>query len=208
MLASPLEQEDLPPHLDAEAHYATRNNALTPTVVWKLRGDRLRREDGKGPPREVALEDVQAVQLEYAPTRPERNRYRCRITLRNATRLELYNRTYRGVYDFDDTSAAYVEFVQALHAALSKHSPGCRFVSGASAASYAVNVGVLALVVAVLLGALAFFALAGMLWVVLIKILLIVFYLPSAIKWVQRNKPKGYRADAIPADVLPRSSTV
>lgn len=198
------EQESLPPHLDAEAHYATRNNALTPAVVWKLRGDRLRREDGKGPPREVMLKEVQAVQLEFTPTRPERNRYRCRLTLRNATRLEFYNRTYRGVYDFADTSEAYVDFVQSLHAALAKHAPGCRFISGASSASFALNVVMLGLVLAVVLGALVFFVMAGMLWVVLIKLLLILFYTPTAINWVSRNKPKGYRPGAIPETVLPR----
>lgn len=197
------EQENLPPHLDAEFHYATRNNALTPAVLWKLRSGSLLREDGKGPPREVGLEDIQSVQLEYVPTRPEPKRYRCRITLGNATRLEIYNRTYRGVYDFADTSAAYVEFMQKLHAALGMRSSGCRFVAGTSAASYAVNIGVLALVCAVVLGALAFFVMAGMVWVVMIKILLIMFYLPTAINWVRRNKPQAYPPHAIPANVLP-----
>ncbi len=199
-----LQQEELPPHLDAEVHYATRNNALTPEVVWKLRGDRLLREDGKGPPRAVSLEEVKAVQLEFAPTRPEPNRYRCRVTLNNATRLEFLNRTYRGVYDFADTSASYLEFVLALHTGLARHSPGCQFVAGASTASYAVNIAVLVLVVAVVLGALGFFLMAGMLWVVLIKVLLIVFYLPSAIRWVRRNKPQQYRPESIPEDMLPR----
>ncbi len=201
------EQEILPPHLDAAAHYATRNNTLTPAVVWKLQGDRLRREDGKGPPREVALKDVNAVQLEFAPTRPERNRYRCRITLRNATRLEFYNRTYRGVYDFADTSSDYVKFIQALHTALAQHSPQCRFVAGCSGGAYAFNVAILIGVAAVVVAALAFFLAAGMFWVVLIKILLIVFYMPTAIRWVRRNKPKQYRPGAIPADVLPRLET-
>ena len=198
------QQEHLPPHLDAEAHYATRNNALTPAVVWKLRGDRLLREDGKGPPRAVTLGDVKAVQMEFAPTRPERNRYRCRITLSNATRLELLNRTYRGVYDFADTSTEYNEFMRALHAGLARHSPGCQFVAGASGASYAVNIAVLLLVLAVVIGAIGFFLVAGMLWVVLIKMVLIVFYLPSAIKWVKSNKPKQYRPSAIPKDMLPQ----
>ena len=43
-----------------------------------------------------------------------------------------------------------------------------------------------------------------MIGVVLIQLLLIVFNMPSVIRWVRRNKPMRYRPDAIPAAVLPQ----
>lgn len=199
------EPEPFPPLLDTEVSYATRSNAFTPAVVWTLRGDRLRCEGGKGPPRETLLRDVRAVQLEYAPTRPERNRYRCRITLSNAARLEFFNRTYRGIYDFEDTSEAYAKFVTALHAELALHARDCRFQAGSSAGSYWGNFALLVAICAVVLGALLFFLSAGMLWVAAIKVMLIVFYLPTAIRWLRRSKPQFYIPGSIPATVLPES---
>lgn len=203
MLTGHLEPKPFPPFLDTEVSYATRNNAFTPAVVWTLCGDRLRREDGKGRPRETWLRDVRAVQLQYAPTRPERNRYRCRITLSNGTKLEFFNRTYRGVYDFEDTSEAYAKFVTALHAELSRHARDCRFQAGSSAGSYWGNFALLVAICVVVLGALLFFLSAGLFWVAAIKVVLIVFYLPTAIRWLRRSKPQFYIPGSIPTTVLP-----
>ncbi|MBP9912143.1 MAG: hypothetical protein KBF26_01925 [Opitutaceae bacterium] len=184
--------------------YATRNHAFVPATTWVLDGALLRLEDDKGPPRSVALAEVAEVRLTFAPTRPEPKRYRCRLTLRSGGVWEFFNRTYRGVYDFADTSAAYGEFVRALHGALAREAPACRFVAGSSLAAYWFNTGVLVMVGAVLLAAMVFFFTTGMLWVVLIKVLLILVYVPTAIGWLRRNKPRCHTAGSIPPDLLPK----
>lgn len=185
--------------------YVTRNNAFVPAVEWTLDGGSLRRSDGKGPPQVYALKDVREVRLAFAPTRPERNRYRCRVLLPGGQAIEFFNRTYRGVMDFADTSAEYAAFVQALHVALARHNPACRFTAGASQGAFVVNAVVLVLLAVVMIGALIFFLVVGLLWVALLKVLLIAFYLPTAWAWVKRNRPRVYGPETIPPDILPLS---
>jgi hypothetical protein len=183
--------------------YPTRNHAFVPAVEWTLTGTHLTCGDGKAPPHVIALSDVRSVRLEFAPTRPERNRYRCRLTLANAQVMEFFNRTYRGVYDFEDTSAAYVEFVQALLLALPRQAPQCRFISGATPGNYALGVvGFLVAGGAVLL-VLIFALTSGLWWLVLIKAAIIVFYLPAAWQWLRRNRECMFSPESPPGDVLP-----
>lgn len=143
------------------------------------------------------------MRLEFAPTRPERNRYRCRLALGNGSTVEFFNRTYRGVYDFADTTADYVSFVRALLTALAAHAPQCRFVAGAGAANYALGVtGFLVAAGAVLL-ALVFSITVGLWWLVLIKAALIVFYFPTAWQWLRRNREQAFAPASPPAEMLP-----
>jgi hypothetical protein len=188
------------------AHYATRNDAFSRPVTWTLAGAELRCDDGAGPPRVIAPADLAEVRLEYAPTRAEPNRFRCRLGLRSGEAREFFNRTCAGVLDFRDTSAEYAAFVRALHAALARHAPVCRFVAGASPARYAASViatGFAALMVVV---AALFLVFNGLAWLILLKLALMAIFLPNVFRWLARNRPCAYAPDAIPPEVLPRGA--
>lgn len=186
--------------------YATRNHALVPATTWVLDGAVLRQEDDKGPPQVYALKDAREVRLEFAPTRPEPDRFRCRVVFAGGRVAEFFNRTYRGVYDFADTSAAYVAFVHALLAALREHAPACRFVSGAGATNYALSVAGF-VVAAAVLGFVMFFVLAsGLWWLVLLKAAIMLFYFPAAWRWLRRNREREFDPVAPPTEVLPASA--
>ena len=195
-----------PPALPVEARYITRNHAFAETATWSLRAGALVIEEVNQPVRRIDLKKVKSLRLEFAPTRPEPNRFRCRITVSGGKVWDFFNRTYRGVYDFADTSAAYVEFLRALHGQLARHAPGCQFMAGASAGSYALNMGILIFVALVVVGALAFFLTVGLVWIAVIKVALMAFYTPVAIRWAKRNRPRSYAASDIPANVLPTGS--
>jgi hypothetical protein len=189
--------------------YPTRNHAFAPPVTWVIEEPWLRVEEERTPavpPRMIALGDIVQVRLEYAPTRPERNRFRCRLTLRTGETLEFFNRRYRGVYQFEETSADYVRFVRGLHDALAAGealAPGRRYCAGSGAAAYAANVLATGFVF-LCFGAIAWFlARVNLTWMIGIKILLILFYLPALLRWVARNRPRMYRPEAIPSDLLP-----
>lgn len=186
--------------------YATRNDAFSPATIWVLDGAVLRIEPDKGAPRAIPLGQVRSLRLDYAPTRPERNRYRCQLMLPSGQTLTCFNRTCAGIYDFRDTSADYVGFVSALAAALAQHAPGCRFVTGATHASYAFNLAATAFVL-LLLGSVAWFLLvSGLVWLLAIKALFLLFYLPTLFRWVARNRPRSFDPAAIPTGVLPTVS--
>lgn len=183
--------------------YETRNHAFVPAVTWTLDEAELRCDDGRGPPRVYTLKDIREVRLEFCPTRPERNRYRCRLRLDRGASVEFFNRTYRGVYDFADTSAAYVEFVQGLLPALRKHAPACRFISGTAAANYALGLAGFIVACGAVLLVLIFALTHGLWWLVLLKAAIIVFYLPTAWQWLRRNRERTFDPAMSPANVLP-----
>lgn len=186
--------------------YGTRNDAFSPSVTYSLESDRLLCHEAGKPPRAFALSDVREVQLDFAPTRFERRRYRCGLCLRNGARIEFFNRTYRGVADFQDTSAEYAAFVRALHEALARQNTGCQFVAGVSASRYVVNLLALIFAGLAVVAAAVFFVLVGLVWIVLFKVLVILFFLPTGLRWLRRNQPRRYDPRAIPAEVLPQTS--
>lgn len=186
------------------ARYATRNDAFSPATTWAIEGIWLRVQDEAGPPRLIALADVAELQLEFAPTRMEPNRFRCALRARGAGPLFWFNRTYAGLADFRDTSAAYAAFVRALHAALARHAPECRFVAGATAARYVASVIAAGLAGLVVVGAALFLVFNGLAWLILLKLALMAIFLPNVVRWLARNRPRAYAPDAIPPGVLPR----
>lgn len=186
--------------------YITRNHAFAPAVVWTLGPVSLRLESGTSPPQEIPLADLAGVRLSFAPTRPEPNRYRCRLQRRGGQVVEFFNRTYRGPYDFADTSADYVAFVRALHAALPRPAPACRFAAGASSARYALNWAATVFAALMVLVATLLLFLNGLTWLILIKVVLLAVYAPNVARWLARNRPRAYPAGAIPPDVLPALS--
>ncbi len=183
--------------------YATRNDAFSPAKVWVLEGATLRFDDGTPAPPELTLANVKEVRLTFAPTRPEPNRFRCRLAWRSGQTHEFFNRTCRGVYDFADTSPEYVAFVRALHGALAQHAPGCRFTAGATGAAYAMNWGAMIFVGFMVLIAALFLIFNGLAWLIVLKIALLAIFAPSAFRWLARNKPRSYPPGEIPSNLLP-----
>jgi hypothetical protein len=184
--------------------YATRNNAFTPETRWILNGANLWQEAEGSTPRLLPLVQLAGLRLDYAPTRMEPHRYRCRLlSARGETKGEFFNRRYAGVAEFKDTSSDYAAFVSNLLAACVDHAPHCRVQQGGSMAGYVFNVlAYLVGVIAVLL-VLGFALTVGLWWLVLVKAALIVFYLPRGWRWLQRNRPRTYALGEVPERVLP-----
>ncbi len=194
-----------PVGIPAPPVYATRNDAFSPAVVWRLEGGNLWIESGTAPLRVVNLSAVREVRLEFAPTRPERNRYRCQLRLRNGATETIFNRTYRGVMDFLDTSEAYRTFVPGVLSAVAKHAPACRFLAGATPANYALGVAGFIFTSAVLALILGILVIAGLWWWAVVKVGLIAFYLPTAWRWLRRNRELRFDPDKPPMEVLPEA---
>lgn len=188
----------------AAACYATRNDAFSPATTWAVDGVWLRVQDEQGPPRLIALADVAEVRVEFAPTRAEPNRFRCALRVSGAGRLFFFNRTYAGLGDFRDTSAAYAAFLLILHAALARHAPACRFTAGATPARYTASVVATAFAALMVVVAALFLIFNGLAWVILLKLALLAIFLPNVFRWLARNRPRAYAPAAIPPDVLPR----
>lgn len=182
--------------------YATRNNAFVPARTYVVAGDQLLIEMTGFASNLVPMHEISEVNLAFAPTRPERNRYRC--TLRTTKqKIVFFNRTYRGIYDFPQTNPEYVAFVRALHGALLLHNPSCRFTAGSSVAVYALNIAILIFVFAMLVLLGVFLFTIGLTAIVVVKVLIILFYIPTALRWAKKNRPRKYDPRTIPDDLLP-----
>jgi hypothetical protein len=106
--------------------------------------------------------------------------------------------------DFEDRSASYRDLVVALIRRTDACNPACRMVTGTSMWNWLLSSGFL-------LVALGFLALAliymwsAVGWLVLVKLMVILFLLPTAIRWVVKNRPAGFSARDIPENLLPRN---
>lgn len=117
--------------------------------------------------------------------------------------MTFYNRSYEGIGRFRDTSAEYVTFVRALVDAIGRHALDCRLVTGSSAAVYALSVIGFLVAVAAVLGVAAFALMVGLWWLVFVKALLILYYLPNCWRWLRRNREAGFTSEQIPSAVVP-----
>lgn len=149
------------------------------------------------------LNDITKVNLRYDPTRFCRNRFKMMLQNKSGNDLTVSNVSFKGFADFDDQSDLYRQFVEFLHTSLVAQGTDTRFQGGLSKMSYRLHwvlTGVAA--VALVFAAVAFFAL-GLSWLILIKICLIAFYLPTLLAFMRRGRPTSYEADAIPDQLLP-----
>ncbi len=195
----------LPPAADAVV-YATRNDAFSPPWTLRLAGGQLtvEVESGRGQSRVLDLAQAEELRLEFAPTRFEPGRYRCRLRLRGGAMVTFYNRRYEGLAAFCDTSGDYRAFVTALIAAIARYAPDCHLVAGSGTGNY--MFGLLGFMVAAV--AVMFVAVwslrVGLWWLVIVKALILVFYFPTAVRWLRRNRQRAFPPHAPPPEVLPR----
>ena len=161
-------------------------------------------EEGK--PRSGAFYDgISEVHLTYTPTRFARNRYRARVAYRDGGMAELYNTHYEGIGDFPERNAEYAGFLTELHRRLARKGKDIRFTRGNSPAAYVGNWLLTIFIFAML--ALAFVLLMawGLVWIAVVKIAIILFFIPTLIRYMARAKPGTYDPLAIPRDVLPEA---
>jgi len=143
------------------------------------------------------------VRLAYTPTRFARNRYRAQIVYRDGGMAELTNTHHEGIGDFPERNAEYAGFLTEFHRRLAKKGKDVRYVRGNSSAAYVANWLLTIFVFAML--ALAFVLLMawGLVWIAVVKIAIILFFIPTLIRFMARAKPGTYDPLAIPKDVLP-----
>ena len=98
---------------------------------------------------------------------------------------------------------AYSAFVRALHRRLAERNAPVIYRKGSSPAAYAGNL-VLTVVIFGMI-ALAFVLLFnfGVVWIAVAKLAIILFFVPTLIRYLRRSRPRAYDPRAIPADALP-----
>lgn len=184
--------------------YTHRPHAFAGERTYTLSDDALVIDEA-GKPRAGAFYDrISEVRLAFTPTRFARNRYRAQIVYRDGGMAELYNTHYEGIGDFPERNEEYAGFLTELHRRLAEKGKDVRYVRGNSPAAYVANWLLTIFIFAML--ALAFVLLIawGLVWIAVVKIAIILFFIPTLIRFMARAKPGTYDPLAIPKDVLPK----
>ena len=180
-----------------------RANAFQNRRTYRLTDDALTwEEDGKALDG-VYYDDIAEIRLAFAPTRVARNRYRAQIIFRQGGMAELFNTDYQGFGDFPEKNEEYVALLRELHRRIAAKGGTTRFRKGNSTLAYIFNILLTIFIFAML--ALAFFMLAsfGLVWIAVVKLGIIMFFIPTLIRYIKRVKPETYDPLHVPADALP-----
>ncbi len=186
--------------------YRLRANAFVKPRSYRLTEDALTWEEDGGKPDGVSYDGIAEVRLAFAPTRFATNRYRARIILKAGGMAELFNTDYRSLADFAEHNAEYVTFLTELHRRLAARGKGIVFRQGNSVGEYGLNVA-LSIFIFVMIAVvfLLLFTWGGPL-VALVKLVILLFFVPVLVRYIRRARPGIYDPLALPAAVLPAAA--
>lgn len=181
--------------------YTQKLHQFEPRKTWSLGENELIWEDEKGQSRSVPYSDIRSVRLRYEPTRAERRRFAMRIDA--VIELTITSIDYRGIYDFKDQAEDYREFVTAFHEKLHARNPNVKYLSGSKPFTYVLN-WLLTFWILFMIAIAAFILMSsGLIWLVVVKLGLVIFFLPALFKLLNRNRPSSYDPTDIPKRLLP-----
>ncbi len=193
---------------DAITH-RVRTSILEKETVWRLTPDALEREqvlkDGKVLAVRYPYQDIREIRLSFAPSRFDRSRYRCDLQLKNGTLAAILSTHYAGFADFEDRGATYAPLVRGLVERVAAANPGCKFEAGKRPSTYWGEHIFLFLMIALLVFVIGMVGGLSLSHLVLVKLGILVTYIPLMILYTRKNWPRSFDPAAIPSDLLPAS---
>ena len=213
--------------------HAARANIYQHEAVWRLTPDALEREGGerakapwwarlmrayllllvpwgldrieKGGPARFPYRAIKELRLTFEPVQPDDTRHKCEVKLTNGERTGIYSVHFSGMNSFEDRAATYVPLVHGLVARVAAANPDCRFWSGKPALAYWFQIGLILVLVLALVGVITFLTGFNFSDLALVKLAVIVAFIPVMILYVRKNKPRRFDPAAVPEDALPKA---
>ena len=149
--------------------------------------------------------DIREIRLSFAPTRVDRARYRCDFQLKNGTLVAILSTHYAGFADFEDRGATYAPLVRGLIERVAAANPACKFEAGKRPGAYWGEHIFLFLMVLLLVFVIGGVGGASLSTFVLIKLGILVFYIPVMILYSRKNWPRSFDPEPIPVALIPDS---
>lgn len=185
--------------------YCHRHSFLTKKRTYQLGNRALIWQDEDGPEMAMPYDDIMSVEGQYSPSRVQSNRYLLSIKSRKKERVDITNTTYKGYGDFQENNDSYVPFIRELHRKIMAQNPDVIFKKGISQVGYYLSILTAALLLIVVIVAGYFFFIHGYITVVIFKVVFIIYYFPSLMRYIQKNKPGIYDPIALPSEIIPES---
>lgn len=174
-------------------------------VSFALNGDRLTVDSGRKV-QEVRLGAVESVRLTYEPGRVGQRTFRTKVVLEDGKSFTFMSLNWRSLIEAQELTGEYRAFTQALCGAIAAANPGARFIAGKPRWLW---LSVVVVAAASLLG------MAYLIWqallmgsegVALIGALLALVGIWQIEPMVRLNKPRTFRPDAVPWDLMPKAA--
>jgi hypothetical protein len=166
-------------------------------VPWAIRGIE------KGGSARFPYAAVKELRLCFDPTRADDTRHRCDVRLGDGQRASFYSTHFVSFAEFEDRATTYVPLVRGLVARVAAANPACRFRSGKRPLVYWAEHAFLLAMFALLVFVLALVGGAAFRDLVLVKLGIIVGFVPVMIMYTRKNWPRRFDPAAIPAEALP-----
>lgn len=191
---------------DAITH-RVRTSILEQETVWRLTPDALEREqvlkDGRGLTVRYPYQDIREIRLSFAPTRVDGRRYRCDFQLKNGVLVAILSTHYAGFADFEDRAATYTPLVRELIERVAAANPACKFEAGKRLGTYVGEHIFLFLMVLLLVLVIGMVGGASLSTLVMVKLSILITYIPLMILYTRKNWPRSFDPSAIPDELLP-----
>jgi hypothetical protein len=143
------------------------------------------------------------LSLSYDPSRIERNRFRCHLYNTGGKCASIQNIHFKGFASFGDRTDTYLPFVRTLISRIAALRPRCEFVAGTSHLLWWANAAFITVTFSFLAIVMFYLFTAIGPWVIL-KLIIIAFFIPTVISWFIKNWPKRFSPHAIPENLLPK----
>jgi hypothetical protein len=153
----------------------------------------------------LRYEHIRKVRLSFRPVSMQPHRFLTEIWSADAPKIQIASTTWRSVMEQARQDAPYAAFIRDLHRRIAAAGAPATFERGIPRAVYVVGVLLFSCLAIALVG-LTLRALQLGEWpaAVMVGGFLALFAWQGG-SYFRRNRPGGYRPDALPTDVLPRS---
>lgn len=152
----------------------------------------------------VPYHKVRRIRMSYKPASMQSHRFVTEVWAEDAPRLQIVSTSWRSMVDLHRQDATYSAFVDQLHRQLARHGAAVRYEQGVNPLVYWPG---LALFVATgfALAALVIRSLSANTFSVTAFIgVLLALFLWQGANFFHRNRPRRYRPDALPTELLPK----
>jgi hypothetical protein len=181
--------------------YAFKPRMLAAEHAFRLGTDSLEWIVG-GRPGRVAYAMIARIRLGFRLTNFMGRRYTAEIFPRTGARMEISSYSARGIVDNANQGAAYRAFISELHRRVAKAHGDCRFEAGMAVWRFWPSVAVTVAMMAGLVYVVARGMLGDQIVTGLIVLAVGALFVWQMGKMVLANRPRSYRPEAIPEDVL------
>ncbi len=183
--------------------FRCRRNEREAAATWTLGLDSLERTEGNGATKKMAYGEVKELRLLYDPAHVAPQRFRCDLNSVAGHRVSLMSKSFVAPGVYEDRASGYTPFARELIKRVGEAAPHCKFHAGQTPWSFFGGHALALIGVLVIAHLAARFGGLPPNAALILKIVMAVAYLAIAVVSAKRRRPRRFKPQSIPPDMLP-----